>query len=145
MFIKSNVGLGHGELVYLMQLKNGKYLVLNSIGDYISGSIIVVDKYWKNDIRQVLKAEAEENCDVNWELIKHLLLVDREYPQYVVAFTESEAGMGGEVWYRTFDSEELARAEVHDTNKDLPEQTPKYYIKAEYLGLLDKVPEGYKF
>jgi hypothetical protein len=21
----------------------------------------------------------------------------------------------------------------------------KYYIKAEYLGLLDKVPEGYKF
>lgn len=145
MFIKSNVGLGHGELVYLMQLKNGKYLVLNSIGDYIAGSIIVVDKYWKNDIRQVLKAEAEENCDVNWELIKHLLLVDREYPQYVVAFTESEAGMGGEVWYRTFDSEELARAEVHDTNKDLPEQTPEYYIKAEYLGLLDKVPEGYKF
>ncbi|ACB97510.1 hypothetical protein AGC_0067 [Escherichia phage Eps7] len=66
--------------------------------------------------------------------------------KHIVKYTESERGWGGEIWYRGFDSEEEARAEVHDTNKNLPkDHVPDYYIQAEYIGVKDKVPEGYKF
>ncbi|AKO61405.1 hypothetical protein [Salmonella phage vB_SalS_ABTNLsp9] len=66
--------------------------------------------------------------------------------KHIVKYTESERGWGGEIWYRGFDSEEEARAEVHDTNKNLPkDHVPDYYIQAKYDGVKDKVPEGYKF
>ena len=145
MFIKSNVGLGHREFVFLMALKSGKHLILNSIGDYKAGTIIVVDQYWKSDIARVTTDEAQAACDLEWDVVQYIINVDREVPQYVVKFIESDAG-SGEVWYRGYDTEEAAMNEVHETNKYLIEKiTPVCYIKAEYLGLRDKIPEGHKF
>ena len=65
---------------------------------------------------------------------------------YVVQFTESERGYGGEVWFNAYDFESQAMDVVRDCNKyyngDLP--TPDYYIIASYLGVMDVVPKGYK-
>ena len=64
--------------------------------------------------------------------------------KHVVQFTEIERGWGGEVWYSAYGSEEEALKEVHECNKDLPTNTPDYYIVAKYLGVMDSVPKGYK-
>ncbi|WLW41133.1 hypothetical protein LPEKDOOE_00028 [Salmonella phage KKP 3953] len=66
---------------------------------------------------------------------------------HIVRYTERERGWGGEIWYRGFDfSKEEAITEVNSTNKHLPSNyVPDYYIQAEYIGVKDKVPEGYKF
>lgn len=65
---------------------------------------------------------------------------------HVVKFTESERGWGGEVWFNTYRSESEAMDVVRDCNKnydgDLP--TPDYYIIANYLGVMDVIPKGYK-
>ena len=54
---------------------------------------------------------------------------------YVVKFTESERGWGGEVWYNRYSSEVEALKAVEDCNKDLPDQAPDYYIIADYIGV----------
>ncbi|SOK58751.1 Phage protein [Yersinia phage fHe-Yen9-04] len=64
---------------------------------------------------------------------------------HVIKYTESERGWGGEVWYREFSTEQEAKGEVFNTNKDLPKAVPDWYIAAEYIGEMEKSPEGYKF
>lgn len=55
---------------------------------------------------------------------------------YIVKYTESERGWGGEIWYRRFIDKEAALEAVYDCNKDLPStHTPDYYIQAEYIGI----------
>lgn len=67
--------------------------------------------------------------------------------KYVVKYTESERGWGGEVWYTPYPTEKLAKADVKKCNKDLPEDTPDYYIIAEYVGEMEEkdIPKGFKF
>lgn len=65
---------------------------------------------------------------------------------HIVKFRESEAGWGGEVWFKGFDTFEQAQAAVDRCNKDLPDDhVPDFYICAYYEGEKDSVPEGYKF
>lgn len=65
---------------------------------------------------------------------------------FVVKYTESERGWGGEVWYRSFDTESEAKEEVLNTNRTLPKNgVPDYYIMAQYIGECNSLPEGYKF
>lgn len=63
---------------------------------------------------------------------------------HVVKFRESERGWGGEVWHQKFDTKEEAEAAVFKCNKDLPEETPSYYIVATYIGELQELPKNYK-
>lgn len=63
---------------------------------------------------------------------------------HIVKYTESERGWGGEVWFRGFDTKEEAEEEIFDTNKNLPDEVPDYYIMATYEGEQEKVPEGFK-
>lgn len=53
--------------------------------------------------------------------------------KHIVKYIESERGWG-EIWHRGFDTIEEANAAVTECNKDLPEETPDYYIVARYLG-----------
>lgn len=64
---------------------------------------------------------------------------------HVVKFEERERGWGGEVWFRSFDSEIEATREVEDVMSKLPDTyVPDYYIQAWYIGDLPVLPEGYK-
>ena len=63
---------------------------------------------------------------------------------HIVQYRESERGWGGEVWFRGFDTKEDAEKEVLDTNKDLPDEVPDYYIKATYMGVMVDIPKSYK-
>lgn len=64
--------------------------------------------------------------------------------KHVVKYIESERGWGGEIWHRGFDTKEEADAAIADCNKDLPEETPDYYIVAQYLGEMAEIPGDYK-
>lgn len=63
---------------------------------------------------------------------------------HVVKFTESERGWGGEVWHQSFDTKDAAEEAVFKCNKDLPKETPNYYIVAKYIGELHELPKDYK-
>lgn len=63
----------------------------------------------------------------------------------VVKYTESERGWGGEVWYTAFETELEAFDAIEECNKDLPKETPGYYIIASYEGKMEVLPKGYKF
>lgn len=54
---------------------------------------------------------------------------------YIVKYYESERGWGGETWYRRFSTKEEAEEAIVDCNKDLPKDTPDYYIVASYVGV----------
>ena len=67
-----------------------------------------------------------------------------EMTNHVVQFTESDRGWGGEVWFNSYETEETARKEVYNCERDKTMITPDWYIHAEYLGVMDVVPKGYK-
>ena len=54
---------------------------------------------------------------------------------HIVKFYESELGWGGEIWYKRYHTREEALEAVKKSNKDLPDETPDYYIIASYEGV----------
>ncbi|QHJ82236.1 MAG: hypothetical protein [Bacteriophage sp.] len=64
---------------------------------------------------------------------------------HVVECLESERGWGQEYTYRGFDTKEEAMDEVERISAlNPPGPVPNWYMVAEYKGIMEELPLGYK-
>ncbi len=71
-YYRTNSGLGHGQYVYLLKLKENKYLCCSSIDFYVFGSIIT--DVSDIDLETVNSKDAFQNrCFMHPDLINYLV------------------------------------------------------------------------